>query len=268
MLHNLLVEHRKKELILVNQIRDRLNQSTSDEDRTEVAYLPNLIPPEPVDYIFVSMEPSFKTWAKSEDQAEQRVKEGLRNFIVSWEDFIFQYSIDSYLSSSYYLTDISKAAMIVEDANECRKDIYPLWKKLLLEEISIVGKKNAKVICVGGAVSKFFDNNNMNYSLNIMHYSGGGAGAMIKRNEIPDKFPNDFQLFIKREGLTETTIIEFARNLLEQYGIPQKPTAEWILKGLQKKPTKLSESRKKLIFTYFFEFKQFLHGSQWRSDIE
>ena len=78
---------RQKEAQLVEQIRGEIRLS---EPEALVAYLPNFMPPKPVEYIVLAMEPSM-AWAKTEEEAQQQVNKGYRNFMHSWEDFLLHH---------------------------------------------------------------------------------------------------------------------------------------------------------------------------------
>lgn len=220
----------------------------------KIIYLPNLIPRGKVKYIFVAMEPSFGQWARNEEEAEGKIKNGFRNFILSWEDFIFHYCVTNYLSPSYYLTDISKAAMKVKDAKELKNKIYDEWIELLKQEIEIVGQNDCKLIFVGKSVENFLKPKvlNRNIAKTVLHYSGQAAR---QRKEIPKKYPEDFKIFKKCQNLCPDAILDFAKNFLKENSIsPQM--RDWILGKLKNNRTKLSESRKELMFTYYRQFQK------------
>ncbi|MCF7887668.1 MAG: hypothetical protein K9L76_00160 [Candidatus Omnitrophica bacterium] len=241
-------ELRVKEKDLVKSIRDLVQK---DDPTCEIAYIPNLMPNERLKYIFITMEPSFGRWAKNSKDAEEKIQNGFRNFILSWEDFIFHYCISEYLSRSYFITDISKVAMKVENANLWRDEIYPKWIEFLREEIKIVGKNNCKVIFVGESVRNFLETRlqECNVLKTILHYSGQ-AGR--QRKELPQKYPKEFQEF--KEHLSSGMILNFAEYFLKQNDIPLK-IRQWILRKLNNSDVKLSESRRALMFTYYKEFQ-------------
>lgn len=255
MLQQQLKELRLNERILVESIRDDIKKFDSN---CEIVYLPNLIPGNKVKYIFIAMEPSFGRWAKNEEDANRRIREGFRNFILTWEDFVFHYCIATYLSPSYYVTDISQAAMKVNDADYWRNRIYPKWIELLKEEIEIIGQEDCKLIFVGKKVETFLKPKLYNAKFSnrevlktILHYSGQ---AGMKRKEMAQKYPEEYQDFKKNQDLSSKVILDFAQIFLKENDIPAK-IMRWILRKLNNSRTKLSESRKELIFTYFREFR-------------
>ena len=182
----------------------------------------------------------------------KKIKEGFKNFIFSWEDFTFHYCVTEYLSPSYYVTDISKAAMKVKNANRWRSETYPEWIELLKKEIEIVGQNDCKLIFVGKSVGKFLKPQALNRNVlkTILHYSGQ-AGR--KRKEIPQKYREDFEDF--KKNLSSDAVLDFAENFLKQNSIPTPMTSE-ILANLKNNRNKLSKSRKELMFTYYREFQE------------
>jgi len=239
---------RKKEEKLVNDIQKKYGIS-------DIIYLPNIISKEKVEFILITMEPSFGHWTKDIEDAKKKINSGFKNFIYSWEDFIFHYCITEYLSPSYYLTDISKAAMKVNNANRLRKKIYPLWLDLIKEEIGIIGKEDCQLIFVGKQVGNFFKSNINSMKFNIpnnkpiLHYS---PQAVKKRNRIIENYPQDEFCDFKK-NLSSERIIEFAEEFLKTNRI-NETIIEDTLKRLNNHKTKLSDSRKKLMFIYYKKF--------------
>jgi hypothetical protein len=62
------------------------------EDDGDV-FLPNPEPPGPVEHVFICMEPSLGSWARSLEEARAKVEADFRNFVFSIEDFILHFSI-------------------------------------------------------------------------------------------------------------------------------------------------------------------------------
>lgn len=242
---------RRKEKRLVEYNRDKIREIDSS---CKIIYLPNLIPKKRVEYIFIAMEPSFCRWANDEKDAEIKIKQGFRNFILSWDDFIFHCCITNYLSPSYYVTDISKAAMKVKDANRWRNEIYPKWIELLKEEIGIIGKNNCKLIFVGKSVKKFLEieMSDFNVVKTVLHYSGQ-AGK--QRKKMSDKYPEDYINFKRSQNLSFHLIVDFAENFLKENSIPSH-MMKWILQRLKNSRSKLSESRRQLMFNYYRELNE------------
>lgn len=241
---------------MVEAIRDEVKKFDAT---CEIVYLPNLMPLRPVKYVFIAMEPSFGRWARNEEDAKRRIREGFRNFILTWEDFILHYCIHTYLSPSYYVTDISQAAMKVKNADYWRDRIYPKWIDLLTEEIELVGQEACKLIFVGTKVETFLKPkqvygklSNRDVVKTILHYSGQ-AGR--QRKVLPYRYPEEFHDFKKNQTLSSKIILDFATMFLKENDIPVK-TVRWILSKLKHSKTRLSESRKELMFTYYHEFRE------------
>src|SRR5712692_842590 len=115
-------------------------------------YLPNPEPSGHVDYIFICMEPSLRGWAKDKVEAEQKIKNGFRNFLNGYDPMILHFSIRRFLCKSdqrYHITDISKGAMLVELASNARNARYQRWYPLLKEEIDLLATDKARVFAVG-----------------------------------------------------------------------------------------------------------------------
>ena len=244
-----LEELRAREKRLVESFRDEIKHRDPD---CKIVYLPNLTPRYKARYIFIAMEPSFGRWAKDEEEAKRKIRNGFRNFILTWEDFILHYSISAYLSPLYHVTDVSQAAMKVKDANLWRERIYPRWIELLRQKIEIVGQTDCRLIFIGNKVEDFLKGHSLNreYLKTIMHYSGQAAK---KRKEVPRRYPGEFKTF--KGSITSRTILDFARTFLHENGIPPQ-TRSWILRRLKRKSTKLSDSRKELLFTYYKELQE------------
>lgn len=205
-------------------------------------YLPNLIPNKKTDYIFIAMEPSLK-WAKNDvKEAEKWISSGFKNFIYSMEDFILRYSIQNYLkTTSYYITDISKAAMSVKLANENRKKIYHLWIDLLIEEIKIIANKNLKIIAIGNT-AEYFINKYLKQELKnpvifdkILHYS---PQASKFRKEAPPEFKKSFDV---------NSFKSFINNFIDNMEM-KKDLKDIIFKKLAKQ--EVTSNRMNLLFTY------------------
>ena len=108
--------------------------------RNDEIYLPNIVPHGPVDYIFICMEPSLGEWARSRDAAESQLKAGFRNFLDGFNTMILHYAIRNYLCKNnqrYHITDLSKGAMLVRDADDNRITRYMNWYPLLLDSTVI-----------------------------------------------------------------------------------------------------------------------------------
>ncbi len=207
-------------------------------------YLPNIEPKQRVDYFLVCMEPSFGRWANnSTDKANELVQQGYRNFLWSTEDFILHYCAQRYLckpGQRYHVTDISKGAMTVADANTDRKMRYKKWLPLLKREIALLSIPSATIISVGNAVQAELSRANIKNSP-ILHFSPLASGA---RNKSVAEHPEDYKAY--RESLSDDLLKDMAKEAIAASALPG---AHPLLQGRIDK-IKLTESRKKLLYSY------------------
>ncbi len=243
-LENDLRKLREKERILVSSIKEVIK---SDDPQCEIVYIPNLIPKSRVEFIFVAMEPSFGAWARTEMEAQRKVDAGFLNFIDSWDVMAFHYCISEYLSASYYITDISKAAMKVKNAERYREWIYEQWADLLKEEMEIVASDRSKIIPVGHTANDFISGRFNDYPIleSVLHYSWN---ASRHRNRVPKQDPSGYAEYGK--FLNPNCLAENADRIITEQKIPLS-TLRGIRNGLQRKASTITESRKKLMFAYF-----------------
>ena len=241
---------REKEKKLVSSIKECIKKK---DPKCEIVYLPNLTPKNRVDFIFVAMEPSFGTWAKTENEAQNKIDSGFRNFIDSWDVMAFHYCISSYLSTSYYITDISKAAMKVKNANKNRDWIFLKWKNLLVEEIDIIASNKCKLIPVGHKANDYISEHFSNYSVldRILHYS---CSAAKHRKNIPEAHPKYYCEYKNR--LDQASFLQNVKNIIREHGIPGS-TLKGIKKGLERNEPRITESRKQLMFSYYNVFNHY-----------
>jgi len=236
----------RKQKKLVYEIRESIRKK---DPAIQVIYLPNFPLSKKVDYIFITPEPSVR-WAKNEKDAMIKIENGFRNFMFSKEDIIFHYCINKYLSDSYYITDISKAAMNTKDALKYYSWIFPKWNNLLKEEIGIIGKKDCKIIAVGWKSKEYLDKIEL-ATKQILHYSPNAAKY---RKCVPEKYPNEYKEF--KKIISDEIILDFAYNFLNKYEKMVKGIGKWAIDNLDKNQVVLTESIKMLMFTYYKEFKE------------
>lgn len=220
-------------------------------ERDGSVYLPNLLPAAPVDYVFIGMEPSLGAWASSPEKAKAKIAAGFRNFMWSMEDFILHTSARQYLcepGQTYYVTDISKGAMLVERANLDRAARYARWFGLLVQEIELVAKPQAKVIPVGKAVAQNLSALGFARALDpILHYSGQAGRA---RRAAIVAHEDAFRAFTS--SVTLDTILTAARITLRENDVPPS-LIESTLARLGR--ARLTESRMRLLFAYKLAFE-------------
>ena len=214
----------------------------------DMVYLPNKLPKKEVKYFFIGMEPSFGGW-KNKKEFEAKIKQGFVNFYISKEDFILHYAIHRYLSADYHITDVSKIAMFVRNADSVRSFIYPFWRKHLKEEIELFQDKERVIFSIGGTpekeLIKVFPNDNIR---RILHFSPAARGA---RKKIPELYPDEFKYFkksIDTEEMKETCL-----NILYENNMSEDLFTLIKTKGIERL-TNLTESDYQLMFTYKKEF--------------
>ena len=214
-------------------------------------FLPNPQLSRPVDYLLIGMEPSLGRWARSRAEADAKVGAGFRNFLSSIEDFILHFCIRRYLcsgSESYGITDLSKGAMLVEQAGVARRERYERWYGLLLEEVALVAAPNAGIFAVGKEVAKHLTKRAFPRPFTaLIHYSGLAASARaagIVGHE------SEFEEF--RASLRLESILATADEVLNA-SVPQGFRDETLTRLGR---TELSDSRKQLAFNYKLAFER------------
>ncbi len=213
-------------------------------------FLPNAEPVEPVDYVFICMEPSLRGWATTDIEGKAKVEAGFRNFVTSTEDFILHFSIRKYLLDTrecYYITDLSKGAMLVDRARDKRTQRYDRWYPLLLEELDIVAKPKARIFAVGKTIDEYLITSGFpRAKTGLIHYSSQGAShwnAAVVRN------PYEWRQFVGTVSIRD--ILETTEAVLDEY-VPSRFHAA-ILERVRK-PV-LTDSAQKLIFNYKLAFE-------------
>jgi hypothetical protein len=235
-------ETRYRELVLRMKA-----QAEADGD----IFLPNPKPSGPVDYALICMEPSLGRWAPTPEIASERIKEGFRNFIYSLEDFILHFCASRYLCGEgerYFVTDVSKGAMLVDRAGTERAERYNRWHSLLEEELALLLHESGSMIVVGNAVKKHFLDRGIREFTTIMHYSGqaaAGRNAAIRGKE------KDFGEF--RGTVSLGDVINNADEYMQSCGIPWGIRTE-VRERLSS--TSLTDSRQKLMFIYKTAFEE------------
>jgi hypothetical protein len=209
-------------------------------------YVPNIVPHGPVDYIFICMEPSLGEWARTPDEAENRLKGGFRNFLDGYNLMILRYAIQNYLCKNnqrYHITDLSKGAMLVKDAGVDRIARYKNWYPLLLEEIDLVTSPNARVFAVGTHVARFLESQKFPREVTLLiHYSGNTVSHW---NRVLQEHEEDFKLF--QGTVTHEDFLDNAKDVIESSRVPYA-ISERALGRLRK--GNLTLSRLKLMFNY------------------
>ena len=219
------------------------------EDDGDV-FLPNPEPPGPVEHVFICMEPSLGGWARSPAEARAKVEAGFRNFVFSIEDFILHFSIRQYLlrpGQRYYITDLSKGAMLVMRAGVARTQRYDRWYRLLSEEVDLVAASGARVFAVGGKVAEYLSGRSFRPFTKVIHYSGlarAARSAGIRGHEA------SFAHF--RGSVSLNRVLATAEEVLKA-SVPSTFQQETLNRLA---PHQLSESDEKLIFNYKVVFEE------------
>lgn len=215
-------------------------------------YVPNIAPSGTADYIFICMEPSLGEWAKSPDDAESKLKSGFRNFLDGFNTMILHYSIRNFLcknNQTYHITDLSKGAMLVKDADDNRIARYIRWYPLLIDEMNLVASTNTRVFAVGTHVANFLERQNFPWAYTqLIHYSGNAVSHWDRA--ILEHY-DDFKLF--QETVTHEDFLENARDVVESSGVPLV-ISERTLGRLRR--ADLTLSRRKLMFNYKLIFDE------------
>jgi hypothetical protein len=220
-------------------------------------YLPCVKPPRPVDFVFIGMEPSLGRWAKTKQEASDKIGQGFKDFALSTEDFILHYCVRKYLcrSDNYYVTNIAKGAMLVKQANEQRIDRYRRWYPLLIREMELVSNDGARIIAIGKTVKHFLEVNSHRNVPVILHYSQQAAryrGKHILGRE------SEFEKL--RDKTLIEDIVDVAESVIDECSMSKKLGSE-ILGRLTRIPS-LSESQIKLIFDYRTEFDHLVNATE------
>ena len=208
-------------------------------------FLPNPAPSGPVDYTFVCMEPSLGRWAPTPEAASKRIAEGFRNFIYSLDDCILHYCASEYLCGEgqrYFVTDVSKGAMLVNRAGKERAERYNRWHHLLTDELDLLLRPSGRVIAVGSAVANHFQDHCLRDFSTIMHYSrlaAAGRNAAIVGRE------DEFRAY--RESVALQDVVDNAEHYMLACGIPTTIRAETLARL---SAGTLTDSRRKLMFVY------------------
>ena len=221
-------------------------QSEADE----AVYVPNAVPTGPTPYVFVCMEPSIGAWAgkgpeSAPSRARDEVKRGFLNFMYSYDDFILHHAARTYLCApdeAYHVTDISKGAMTVVDANRDRQSRYERWLPLLRQELDLLSVGETRVIAVGKQVAAFLEGYNIVPALTLLHYSSQAARA---RNLFVEKCPEEYECFAAT--VSHADVMDTFAQVTDRANLASRFRQE-AEKRLHR--AGLSESRKKLLFVY------------------
>lgn len=214
-------------------------------------FLPNPEPVGPAEYVFVAMEPSLGRWARSADEARSKVEAGFRNFSSSLETAILHFCIQQYLcgpTERYFITDLSKGAMLVSHAGVGRTERYDRWYGLFVEELALVATPGARIFAIGNAVAQHLERRGFPLQFTrLLHYSGlaaqARAAAIVGREQHFEEF---------RHSVTLERILATAEIVLTMSGMPVSFRDEALA---QLAKSKLSVSQQQLMFNYKLAFE-------------
>ena len=224
-------------------------QAQADADQS--VFLPNPEPQGPVDHVFICMEPSLGRWARSPEEAKARVAAGFRNFISDIDTLILHFCISEYLcepGERYYITDLSKGAMLVKHAGAERTVRYDRWYALLIEELNLVTKQGAGIFALGHPVARHLARRGFPWPFTrLIHYSGLAAPAraagIIGHEEEFGRF---------RGSVALERVLATARQALDGF-VPAHLLEESLAQAAR---TQLSQSRQQLMFIYKRAFEK------------
>lgn len=234
------MEFRDKYQALEQKFRERV---VADNEcfGVDSHFLCNIAPQGAVDFVLIAKEPSYNKKAKDPVP---------KNFCASIEDFILHFCIKEYLcreGETYYLTDLAKGAMSGDDAKIDTGKRYAKWYPLLCEEIKLVASPQSPKIAIGKDVEGFlFEKTLPNFTGSILHYSKNAAKY---RKIIPKAHPEryaEFDTTVCWENIEQTVIRVMTEGNISSY-------IDRTLKRLRN--SKLTESRKQLMFTYNVQFE-------------
>lgn len=213
-------------------------------------YLPNPEPLGPADHVFVAMEPSLGRWARTADEARAKVEAGFRNFISSMDTTILHHCIQQYLcgpTERYFITDLSKGAMLVTHAGVGRAQRYDRWYGLFVEEMTLVAAPGARIFTLGNAVAQHLERRAFPRPFTrLLHYSGLAAQARAAAIVGQEERFAEFQ-----QSVTLEHVLATAEAVLS--GVPARFRDEALA---QLTKGQLSVSQQQLMFNYKLAFER------------
>jgi len=214
-------------------------------------FLPGSPPDGPAQFVLVCMEPSLGWWARSADEARERVAAGFRNFFFSIEDFILHLCARRFLcepGQRYHLTDLSKGAMLVSRAGAERGQRYDRWYALLQEEVDLVATPTAGVIAVGDMVASHLERRGFERPVTrVIHYSCQ-AGSARKQGIVGRE--GEFATFKGSVSLQD--VIDTASDVMTSAGVPGELRGATLTRLAR---SELTTSRQQLLFIYKTAFE-------------
>jgi hypothetical protein len=137
--------------------------------------------------------------------------------------------------------------MLVDRAASSRYERYDRWYALLQEEIELVASSNPGIIAVGKVVARYLEERCFPRSFSpVIHYSGRAARA---RNQGIIGREDEFHAFSESVALED--VVATAEEVLRVSRAPSDIYDETLSRLAR---SKLTSSRKKLIFNYKIAF--------------
>jgi hypothetical protein len=206
-------------------------------------FLPNLEPAGPVEYVFICMEPSLGRWAGSAYEAKAKVEAGFPDI----HPFTLHFCIRQYLcgpTERYYITDLSKGAMLVGHAKADRTRRYDRWYRLLFEELELVARPGAHIFAVGRDVENYLRGRKFARwaSSSVLHYSDQ---AVVHRKAAVVGHEEEFEQF--RRSVSFENVLAKWQDVLNEW-VPKTFHDEELSRVARMR--QLSESDLQLLFTY------------------
>ena len=220
-------------------------------------YLPNIRPKDRVDFVLIGKHPSC-SFASSLDEAREKIASNFQNFAYSFEDFLLHHCTREHLCQgrpSYYITDLAKGAMPIGLDEKEKQERYKRWFPLLLQELQLVAKPGATLIALEGKVNNFLSKKIQRELLN-----GHAVTALLsfsktvrdnQRKAFSECYPelyHEFASSIQLSGIENT-----AQDVMQ--GTQMWEFIDETVKKRIRGGVGLSESRKKLAFTYKVSFE-------------
>ncbi len=217
------------------------------------SYVPNFLPPGPVDYVLIAMEPSTGVPGKK----IKSLPKIPRNFSWSVEDFILHYCVKKYLcqdGETYHLTDLAKGGMTIASAKKEPEEKYKRWYPLLKDELRLLNKPGrTRLIAVGNVVADFLEDKGLCERVEkILHYTRTAASHRNKAIQPWGEHYDDFSRTVNKDAF-ERSIREVLNDADMGEYISYRPEGG--------KLYELTESRKKLMFCYKNRFGELRNTS-------
>lgn len=129
---------------------------------------------------------------------------------------------------TYHVTDVAKGAALAGEAPEHRLERWEKWYPLLVQEVDLVAKSDAKVLAVGKDPAQFLEGKGFKLSGTILSYSP--TAARWRMAAAKDRAA-EFQRFANSVAIAD--VMNVARAATTEAGI-QEALRQEILKTTQR----------------------------------